>query len=249
MLSINSGWMSTSHTFSLGILLPNVTLKGLAFLSVSNLQCYTWTCDVGRIKDKFNWTLSETTSKQPQNLDHLTSNPASPSKNSCCPQQKSQKASLHCRTSAGRSSLKQPCSTQPCMVTESKGPLISSKLWPHRSTNNGQVWLWKWKPFFGDVWVGLVGGISFSGGKWWHIFDIFWGGGSGCCGDNGENKLEMEDCETWKCKRCIYIYITYNSSYGTPSQHNPRYPFIFGHLYGITPFITGKGAHLALFLP
>lgn len=55
---------------------------GISF-SIGNFQCYTWTCDFGRLKEKFKWTLiSETTSKQPQNLDHLTSTPPSPSKNS-----------------------------------------------------------------------------------------------------------------------------------------------------------------------
>lgn len=179
---------------------------GISF-SIGNFQCYTWTCDFGTLKDKFNWTLiSETTSKQPQNLDHLTSNPPSPSKNS------PKKASLHCRTSAGRSSLKQPCSTQPCMVTESNGPLISSKLWPHRSTNNGQVGPWKCKPFFGGRclgWVGSVGRIYLSGRQWWHRFilgvdDLFCGGG-GCFGDDG-SKVGVD--RLWNMK----VQIMYNSS-------------------------------------
>ena len=146
-------------------LLANVTLRGFGFsFSIGNFQCYTWTCDFGRLKDKFNWTLVsetiyfKTTAKL--GLSHFHS-PFSFQELLLSPNKNSQKASLHCRTSAGRSSLKQPCSTQPCMVTESKGPLISSKLWPHRSTNNAQVW--PSKPFFGgrcSGWVGSVGNMT-----------------------------------------------------------------------------------------
>lgn len=128
---------------------------------------------------------------------------------------------MHCRTSAGRSSLKQPCSTQPCMVTESKGPLISSKLWPHRSTNNGQVGPWNCKPLFWREMFGLgrLGGFYFSGRQWWHRFilgmdDLFlWGGDVLAM---MVQKLELMDCETWKCKSFITLVTEYD---WTPSQY------------------------------